>query len=148
MLHRLETTQFGPLDYSDGDVYRFPFGLPGFEDRQSFLLVERAEFAPLVFLQSTEQGSLRFACAPIQAIDPHYSAVLGENEAALLEPGSPLLTFGILTFSEASPPTVNLLAPVVLNGQTHVGVQSIQLESGYSAAHLLHDRAPEEATCS
>ena len=148
MHHRIETTQFGALDYSDGDVYRFPFGLPGFEDRQSFLLVERAEFSPIVFLQSTEQGSLRFACAPIHVIDSCYSAVLCENEAALLEPGSPLLTLGILTFTESRPPTVNLLAPVILNLETRVGVQSIQLESGYSAAHLLHDRASVEATCS
>lgn len=149
-MHKLETAQFGSLIYRDSDVYRFPLGLPGFEDRYDFVLVERPEFSPILFLQSTEQGSLRFACAPVQIIDPGYKPSLSEIEAGLLEPGSLRVVLGILTFPESHPPTINLLAPVVLNPETRVGVQSIQLESGYRAAHPLHveDSEPVEAACS
>lgn len=148
MHHRLETTQFGLLDYTGADVYRFPFGLPGFEDLHSFVLVERSEFSPIVFLQSTEHGPLRFACVPVQVLDPGYTPVLCESEAAVLEPGSQRVVLGILTFPDSQPPTVNLLAPVILNPETRAGVQSIQMESGYPAAHRLHGAAPLEAACS
>ena len=147
-MHRIETTQFGPLEYHASDVYRFPLGLPGFEDRQTFVLVERAEFSPIVFLQSTEEGSLRFPCAPIHLIDPDFLPVPSEPEAAILGTGSPWAVLGILTFTEHDSPTVNLLAPVVLNPQTHTGIQSIQPESPYTAAHRLHGPAVEEAACS
>jgi hypothetical protein len=52
--------------------FEFPLGLPAFEDEKRFLLIERAEFSPLVLLQSAVRPELRFVCAPASILDPDY----------------------------------------------------------------------------
>jgi flagellar assembly factor FliW len=61
--------------------------------------------------------------------------------------GSDVFCLTILSVAEDRPPTVNLLAPLVVNPATNRGVQAIQVESGYSHQHELPAPGPE-APCS
>jgi len=123
--------------------FEFPLGLPAFEDEKRFLLIERAEFSPLVLLQSAVRPELRFVCAPPSILDPDYSFEISDEDQALLGQG-PCQCLAILTFPSAGIPTANLMAPVVICHSTGRGMQIIQTLSSYSHCHPLR---PSETPC-
>lgn len=128
--------------------FEFPAGLPAFEQERRFRLVARPEHTPLVLLESMASPGLRFVCAPVRLLHPDYRPEASEDDLALLGCGEQgaadgrLLCLAILTFPESSPPTANLLAPLLLNPDTGRGVQSIQPGGAYSHCHPVRGDAP------
>lgn len=125
--------------------YRFPSGIPAFEDLTAFRLLENPAWAPLAVLESETEPPVRFACAPIKLLMPDYRLELSPEEEAALEcpaGGAELILLAILTFAEGRPPTANLLAPVVLNPGARTGVQSVQAHAAYSHVHPLRREPP------
>lgn len=143
-MSQTETKFFGLLDYEAQDVVTFPSGIPGFDAEKSFLLIERADTKPLLFLQSLAHVSVCFPLIPAGAVCADYQVALSAEEMAVLElPADQdhvltgqVIVFALVTLSDAGA-TVNLLAPVVLAPHTQRGVQSIQTESSYSTNHPL-----------
>ncbi len=108
--------------------YQFPRGIPAFEHIRRFCLIENPAHAPLVVLEGDRLE-------------------LADEEAAQLGPCSApggLILLAVLTFREGLAPTANLLAPVVLNPETRVGLQSVQAHLPYSHLHPLR----QEPSCS
>lgn len=151
---RCETTQFGVLEYEDAAVVHFPFGLPAFESETRFLLIEQAETAPVVFLQSLRTPKLLFLAMPARYIDAAYRLDLSAGERAALglaaegdpEEGRDLVSLAILTVKPGEPLTANLLAPVVIASGTRRALQVLQPDAGYSVEHRLG--GAELAACS
>ena len=141
----IDTSDFGRLDYVEDDVFVFPAGLPGFEARQRFLLLTPPMVDPFCFLQSLDDGRLRFICLPVARVSTGYEISVNAEEAGMLEiaparydsasPEVAILT--ILTVPGEGMPTANMLAPVVLALKQHRGVQCIRPESGFSVEHPL-----------
>lgn len=149
------TTYFNRIEYREQDVLEFPAGLPGFEQERAFLPVELPGARPLILFQSLTTPGLCFMTLPVLTVDPSYRLSLSPEDLSILgfaedrQPriGSDVLCVAIVTVSEREPPTVNLLAPLVISLTTHAGVQAIQAESGYSHQHELPAPRPE-APCS
>jgi flagellar assembly factor FliW len=147
------TKYFGPLDYQQRDVVRFPSGLPAFEEELEFLVIEPAAKAPLAFLQSTRQAGLCFLALPILTIDPHYALAVSAEDLAELgldasrQPaiGGEVDCLAVIAAPEHAPPTANLLAPIVINRKNRLGLQAIRVDSTYSHQHRL---GPTEEVCS
>jgi flagellar assembly factor FliW len=144
----IETASFGRLDYSADAVLEFPAGLPAFEDQTRFVLIERSDLAPLVFLQSLGRPDLTFPALPVAVVAPDYELDIPEEDLALLGlPGPPdsagagLLYLAVVTVSGEATPTVNLMAPVVVNSALRRAVQVVQTVPRYSHQHPLF--APE-----
>ena len=139
---RIETSHLGTIEYDDEAVLDFPEGLPAFTEETQFVLVERNELAPLIFMQSLTHLELCFLTAPVVSIDANYTLTtpieelspIGVEEVHLDD----LLCLAILTIPENRPPTANLMAPVVINRKTRLARQVIQYESGYSFEHPLY----------
>jgi flagellar assembly factor FliW len=139
-----ETKFFGLLDYETQDVVTFPSGIPGFDAEKSFLLIERADTKPVLFLQSLAHLQVCFPLISVGAVCPDYQVALSAEEVAALGVPSEqdhvltgqVIVFALVTLSDAGA-TVNLLAPVVLAPHTRRGVQSIQTESSYTTNHPL-----------
>jgi flagellar assembly factor FliW len=129
-------------------ILSFPAGLPGFDHRTHFTLVEAPGLAPIVFLQSLDDGDLGFLAAPVSAIAPDYALSLTPEDRQHLGPDSTaspeLLCLALLCAPENGPLTANLLAPVVINLATRSAVQSVRADSLYSHQH----RIPAEPLCS
>lgn len=136
---RCQTKEFGEVDYDESAVVHFPAGLPAFEKETRFLLIEQAETAPVVFLQSLTTPQLLFLALPARFIDPAFrlEMVPEEREVLGLGPdsgtveGEDLISLAILTVREGAPVTANLLAPVVIGARTRRALQVIQPDSGY-----------------
>ncbi len=152
---RIDTIHFGPLDYSEDSLLEFPAGLPAFEDQTRFVLIERPDSSPLVFLQSLGRPELAFLALPALTIEPGYRLEIPPEERALLgfaadaplSIGRDVLCLAILTVAGGGPATANLMAPVVVNLATRRGVQVIQTDSSYSYRHPLFQQ-PEKQPCS
>jgi len=150
---RFETKSFGVIDFEAPDTIRFPRGLPGFEDRREFVAIHQERAAPLVFLQSLEDPGLCFITAPVLAVDPQYRLKLSEEDREVAELplarqpriGKDVWALAVVSMRESGP-TVNLLAPLVINLRSLVAVQAVMRESAYSHRHVLGE--PAEAVCS
>ncbi len=142
---QIVTAYFGELDYTEGTVFHFPNGLPGFEQEQAFLFLKRPHTEPLLFLQSLSNPRLCFILLPILVVDPTYSVKLDAEDldALHLPPGrqpkigEDILCAAIVTSGRGAPegPTANLMAPVVVNLKEQIGVQVIHGGSPYSHRH-------------
>jgi flagellar assembly factor FliW len=126
------------LAVAEAQLFRFPAGLPGFENEREFALLEAAETAPVVTLQSTTNSNLAFLAVPVGCLDSSYEAeILQEDLATLgIEEASeaPLEWLALIALDRANV-TANLMAPVVLNRTSGLGVQAVRCDQRYSPAY-------------
>lgn len=141
------------MEYSEEAVLEFPLGLAGFEQDTRFVLIERVESAPLMFLQSMERPELCFVTLPVKCIDESYRVGLDEDAARTLgiatSPGweQEVLCLAIVTVPESGAAMANLRAPVVIHRATRRACQVIQFDSDYSFHHPLVDTGAAEQPC-
>jgi flagellar assembly factor FliW len=114
----------------------FPNGIPAFEAERCFRLIDRE---PLLFLESQTNPELSFLLLPVALIDPDYRLALTDEDRSTLDASeeSRLLCLAVITAAEDSPPTANLLAPVVVNLDSGRGVQAVRSDSVYSHRQTL-----------
>lgn len=100
-----------------------------------------------MFLESETSPGLSFLLLPITLIDPAYRLALAaaDRQSIRATAKSRLAVYAVVTAVEDLPPTANLLAPVVINLDTGLGIQAVRCDSVYSHKHPL---LPEEAPCS
>ncbi|MFY9724177.1 MAG: flagellar assembly protein FliW [Bryobacteraceae bacterium] len=148
-----DTKNFGRIAFEPQDAIEFPRGLPGFEERRRFLAIRQEHNAPLVFLQSLEDPNLCFTTAPVLAVEPRFRLKLSEEDrdaaglSSVRRPriGRDVWALAVITLRETGP-TVNLLAPLVVNLRSLRAVQAVMRDSAYSHRHALAE--PAEAVCS
>ncbi len=131
------TRQFGTIQFEEDSVLQFPSGLPGFENKTRFVLVERPALKPLVVLQSLDSPDLCFFAAPLHAIDRNYRLRMTFDDQRTLALTAEPLSLAILSASESGRWTANLAAPVVINKEAHRAVQAVRADSVYSHRHPL-----------
>ncbi len=147
------TKYFGKLSYREESVFDFPFGLPAFEHEKQFVLIESATHAPLVFLQSLAKPALCFLAFPILVVDRDYQLEVAREdlEALGLDPerqpalGSEALVLALVSLHDGISATANLMAPIVVNLKSRLGLQSIRHDSRYSHQHAVEARAAEQS---
>lgn len=138
----LNTPHFGALQYTPASTLEFQEGLPGFEAERQFVLVERPVHHPLVFLQSLQTPALCFPALPVLVVEKDYQTRLKDSDLDLLgfteQPriGSEAVILVLIAMHEQDP-TVNLLAPIVINLRTRAAAQCIDADLRYSHRHTL-----------
>jgi flagellar assembly factor FliW len=127
-------TRFGTLEYLDEARVHFPWGIPGFEDEQWFVLVDQPVSRPLVFLQSLENPNLSFMTLPVVDIAPDYRLRVLPEDLERLELAShrqpepwEVLSLVILCAAEDDTPC-EPAGPLVINRSTR-SVQAIEMMS-------------------
>jgi flagellar assembly factor FliW len=133
----LATRQFGKVEFEEGSILDFPAGLPGFENKTRFVLLEREEWKPLVAIQSIDSPELCFFALPIEAIDADYQLRMTPEDALTLALTGKPVSLAILSGAEHGHWTANLLAPLVINKEARRGVQAVRSDSLYSHRHPL-----------
>jgi flagellar assembly factor FliW len=136
-MREMETSRFGRLHYEDTESVEFPKGLPGFESEREFVLVERSESRPFLFLQSANNPALCFVTVPVPLLIPDYALELSADDILTLKSdgSSGLDVLAIVCAIENQPATVNLLGPVVISRLARRGVQTIRDDDRYLARH-------------
>ena len=143
---RIQTKCFGEVEYSPDAVFQFPQGMPGFEAERAFVFLNQPATHPLMFMQSLARQDLCFILLPVLAADPHYKLHVSEEDLEALrlpagkQPGigtDILCAVTVCAGGEDQPPTVNLLAPILVNIKLQIGIQAIQTPARYSCRHPL-----------
>lgn len=146
---KIESTRFGALEVAEEQLIHFTYGIPGFPEEKTFVHMGYDGESPFSYLQSTTEVNLTFLLADPFAFIKDYEFILEDDVAGELEltMENPPLVFLIATVKEkVADMTVNLLAPVVVNGVNRMGRQVILDKSDYSIRHkLFPDGLPEEA---
>jgi flagellar assembly factor FliW len=145
---RFETQRLGTVDYEENAVVHFPAGLPAFDTDTRFVLIERPEMAPVIFLQSLIHPELCFFSVPAVYVDRGFRLQAPAEELEAIGGDGDLLCLALLTLREDRPPTANLMAPVVIHRGARLGRQIIQYDSGYQFEHpLREDPDKKEEPC-
>jgi flagellar assembly factor FliW len=110
---KLNTYQFGEIEYTEDLVISFAEGLFGFENLHKYLFIKTDEEL-FYWLNSIEQPEIAFPLIGLRIIDEKFP-VLEDNEA-----------FGIVVMSKnPADVKVNLKAPVYINQDSKSGFQKI-----------------------
>ena len=143
-------SRHGEVEYNRESIFYFPSGLPGFEDQHEFIFLSKPNTEPVVFMQSTSDADLCFILLPVLVADPDYQLEMSIDDARELhlatgrQPriGDDVLCAVLVCAGENVTPTVNLMAPIVVNLKDRIGIQLISSGSAYShrAPLLREDR--------
>jgi flagellar assembly factor FliW len=122
----VQTTRFGPIEFSADDLIRFPEGLPGFTDCRDWVLLADGRNAALAWLQSVDRPDVAFAVVSPRRHVPGYRLHVARQELEPLE-FEDLQTARVLAIvgKNARSITLNLKAPVVINLDRRLGRQVI-----------------------
>ncbi|HBV86029.1 MAG TPA: flagellar assembly protein FliW [Desulfosporosinus sp.] len=145
----IESTRFGELDVAEEQLFNFPYGIPGFPEEKSFAYILHDTESPFSFLQSTTEADLTFILVDPFVFFKDYEFNMDDEIAKELELSqeNPPQVFLIASMKgKLADMTVNLLAPLVLNGVNRRGRQVILDKTEYSICHkLFPDGLPQEA---
>lgn len=133
----INSSRFGDINVEQKDIITIKQGLIGFEKETSFILIPSKN--PLTaWLQSTHTPSLAFVVSnPYDFYTDYEFTVENKDQEELsIQKPEDVTVLSILVV-KAKEITANLLAPVIINKNTHCGKQIILNNSSYSAKHFV-----------
>ena len=140
---QLETKHFGTITIDEAKILTFPDGIPGFEEKTRFALVQNPEpEVPFHWLQSVEEEGLTFVVTNPFLIRFNYDFDLPEHVVKKLEiqGQEDVQIFCIVRIPEkVQEMTINLTAPIVLNTRTLKGKQVVLEDDRYHTRHLVQE---------
>jgi flagellar assembly factor FliW len=153
-LVRASTARFGTIEVEADLIITLVEGMIGFENCKRFVVVRHDGKSAFRWLQSLDVPTVAFPIVEPAEFRPDYAPTISDSDAALLNltVETPLLVFVVVTIPSGNPRgmTANLLAPVVINGETRQGKQVIVQEDIYTTRHLIVDemlRVSQGVTC-
>jgi flagellar assembly factor FliW len=147
----LNTTRFGEITIEVEKIYNFPQGIPGFEDKTRFIMLQPDESVPLTFMQSVEEGDLAFIVTNPFVFFPDYAFDLPEvvEEEMGMKSEADVMIFSMISILPPNDQfSLNLLAPIVLNIRDQIGKQIVLQKTNYKTKHLISFNAetqPEQS---
>ena len=122
---KINTHQFGEIEFEKGHIVNFSSGLIGFENLKDYLLI-KTEDELFYWLNSIEKPDICFPMVGIRVIDEDFPMEKGFE------------AFGIVTLNkDPLKITINLKSPVYLNQDDKIGYQKILSDSKYPVNYNL-----------
>jgi flagellar assembly factor FliW len=133
---KVATKPYGLIEVDERQKIHFPKGLFGFEGIKDYLLLD-ADRQPFYWLQAREVEQLAFILINPFLFRPDYELNIDDEELKAIGITSvdKALVFSIVTMLSGSPMTANLQGPLVINRDTHVGLQAILSDSRWKTKH-------------
>jgi flagellar assembly factor FliW len=137
----LASTRFGTITIDEKDLIAFPEGLIGFPEDRKYLLLRQRDNSPIAWLQSATDPRLAFPVISLDALtvtfaeDDIAAAAIAAGLEARLENLSVMLVFAAPGKNVA--PTVNLVAPIIVDSNSRTGAQVLIEGTGLSASEPL-----------
>ena len=145
---KIHTVTFGDMIVPEDKIISFKDGLPGFPHIHKFAIIEQDEWKPFQHLQAL--GDLPIALLIVNPflLHPAYEFQLSRADMEDIQSSDSkdVMVFAVATIPEnAEDATLNLMAPIVINGASRLGKQVILHESGYGVRHPLFKTAKTTA---
>ncbi len=148
---KVESSRFGELEVDEETLIIIPSGMVGFPDDTRFVWIAHKNSADIVWFQSAKTKELAFPMINAANIAAGYPDVpvekMAEQVGIDFEDPTVLALMVVLSASAQGGPTVNLMAPVVINSQSRRGAQIVLTNSRFTTAQLPPpDRSPSASS--
>ena len=137
---RISTTRFGEIDADESRIIDMRGGILGFEHLDKYILHRQDEKTPFLWFQSVDDGATAFVIIDPQIVATDYYPEIGDDDVALLEIESveDVVLMAIVTIrSNPFKVSVNLRAPIVINGRKRVAKQIVLEDPDYAVQYYL-----------
>ena len=120
---QVNTTRFGIIEVAEKELIKFPWGVPGFEELKSYVLLEYKN-GPFQWLQSVEDPIVAFVvCAP-DFLGLVYTAPDAKKKLIKLDKDDDLVFLNIVSFDrEKGAVRFHVKSPLLFNVATRIGFQ-------------------------
>lgn len=123
-------TRYGKQVVAKSSLLTFPDGLPGFDDLRQFKLFHEEGTSTVYYLQSVEDADVRLPLVTPSACNIDFRIELTDDECRQLqiEAADDLLVMVTVSDNrdgEPAPISANLMAPIVINAQSRIGIQKV-----------------------
>jgi flagellar assembly factor FliW len=138
---KILTRKFGEIEVDENKIVNMPYGLPGFDGFDKFVILEDPKTAPFCWFQSVEEPSLSLIIMNPFLFKPDYTLELDEYIKTLnWEEITPkdLVIFVVVNVREKDREktiTANLMGPLIINPKKNEAVQLVISDSPYSHQH-------------
>jgi len=144
---KLDTTNFGEIEYDAEDIIIFESGIYGFEEEKEFLYVQSddKEFQ-FNWLQSTKTPDLTFIVTVPFIFVENYDFDLDEQmvEKMSIDSSEDMTILSIVNVDkEVEKTTINIKAPLIVNNGTREGKQVI-LKEDYQYKYYIFSKELNE----
>ena len=121
----LVRSRFADVEVDPRDVVTFPDGLPGYEGRRQFVLLDVADTAPLKVLHAVNGSDPCFLVIDPTSVLPTYRCTIAAADRLRLEAANDaaLLWLAVVIVQAGGEVAVNLRAPIVINPERMIGRQ-------------------------
>lgn len=139
----IETKIFGKVEVDENKKIKFPQGIIGFPELTDFMLIHDSESSGGIrWMQSVQEPAFAMPVMDPFIVMPEYNP---QVEDELLKPlgeiseDSTLVLVTVTVPSDLKKMTVNLKAPIVINGDTRLASQIIVDEEQYIVKYPIYD---------
>ena len=132
---QLETLRFGMIEIDENRLITFHDGIPGLEKYRSYALLQFSESYPIIWLQSSDDGSICLPVLDTYAVLSEYVFDIDDDDVKTLKLNRPdeLHVVSVLVIpDDIQQMTANLAAPILINTTTRVGKQIVLTGSDYN----------------
>lgn len=137
----------GEIDISQEKIIHFSEGILGFPDFHDFVLIDREDEYPFLWLQSTEDPKLAFVVIKADSIFASYQpdCPQGDIKKLGLKQITEVQVYCIITIPDnPEAMTANLQGPILINPNSRTGIQSISLNEKHSVRKALIETSPAQ----
>jgi len=137
---RIQTKFFGEMELHSGQRWRFPKGIPGFQDKTEFALLPIKGNTTFQVLQSLTDINLALIVANPYELVENYSFDIDESTIELLEikEAEEIFVLGVLSIKDKFEfSTINIQAPIIFQTKTKKAKQMILNDNALSVRHVI-----------
>jgi len=126
------------MEINETDVITFRGGLKGFEDQEKYILLNNNDTedpVPFMWLQSVDDPKLTFVVSIPFFLDSTYEFDIPDETCEALGVKKPdeVGIYSICRIRDTvEEMTVNLASPLVINANTHIGMQVMLYDTNYT----------------
>lgn len=139
---QVNTSRFGTVEVEESKLIDFPWGIPGFEELKTYILLEYKN-GPFQWLQSAEEPSVAFVVCPPDVIGLEYKVPGSKTGVIGIEKNEDLLVLNIVSFNkDKGTMRFHVQSPLLFNASARIGYQwSIEPEE--LKQHLVTPDGPQ-----
>ena len=120
-IRTIDFPRFGACSFTEDEIISFPWGVPGFPELHTFIVLQMSGQENVIWLQSLDNLKVAFPIADPWSIFDDYDPVIPNYAKVALDLRSAedFAVYCVVVVSGAAREmTINLLAPVVVNLRT------------------------------
>jgi flagellar assembly factor FliW len=137
---KIDTKYHGVIEVNREDIWKFTYGLPGFQDEKEFVILSLLDNEVYSVLQSVKTRDIGFVITNPFLFFQDYSFKIDDQTIQHLEINNQAdtIVYTVLTIQDPfKNTTANLQAPIIMNKSNRSAKQYILNDGNYTTKHSI-----------